>query len=780
MFMAPEQAQGDKLDHRADLFSLGSVLYTMCSGRPPFRANNTLAVLKRVAEDTPRPIPEIIPEVPQWLCDVIARLHAKKPEDRFASAQEVADLLRRRLAQMQHPENVQALPNAASAAVEKTAPPLEIAAAAPAIRLPRFRTRGWAAAAAVLLLLCAGLGFTEATGVTNVHGSVIRLFSPEGTLEIQVDDPEVSVQIDGSDLVITGAGAKEIRLKPGSYTVKGVKDGKIVSRDLVTVTKDGKQVVRVSQKATVETVTDAGGEQPDPKTAPPGQKASVVVRPPAPTVYDAWIRALATLPADQQGPALVAKMNERLPGFEDAFLGQMATMPAERQVFLLTVWLKERNPGFDGKFTYKIEDGMVTSLDLPAPIVQDLTPLRALLNLRTLTCRSTAGYDNNAERDVAVLRSLDALETINDRPMVQFWNEVKARQADFQEFLKVVPALTPEQQVAAVTAQLKDHNPGFGGDVASKIEGGVVTEIGIGGAVTDLSPVRALAGLKVFNCSDGPLSDLTPLKGMKLASLNLTSSLMNDLSPLEGMPLTSLVVGWPKLRDLSPLKGMPLTSLELAGTPVGDLSPLKGMPLTHLSLDSCGEVTDLSPLKGMPLTDLNLHSCGGVTDLSPLKGMPLTYLNLHDGPRVTDLSPLKGMPLSFLQVSSDRLRDLSPLKGLPLTSLSFCHCSQVQDLSPLKDMKLTQLFIDDTQVRDLEPLRGMPLARLYANSNEVTDLRPLQGMPLKTLILTPKNITQGLDVVRGMQSLTVIGVNYYEGLPAGEFWARYDKGGFKK
>src|SRR6185436_19174003 len=79
MYMSPEQAHGDTLDHRADLFSLGSVLYTMASGRPPFRAPSTLAVLKRVVEETPRPIPEIIPEVPPWLCDLIARLHAKNP-----------------------------------------------------------------------------------------------------------------------------------------------------------------------------------------------------------------------------------------------------------------------------------------------------------------------------------------------------------------------------------------------------------------------------------------------------------------------------------------------------------------------------------------------------------------------------------------------------------------------------------------------------------------------------------------------------------------------------
>ena len=93
LYMAPEQAQGQKLDQRADLFSLGSVLYQMISGRPPFRGPSTLAVLKRVVEDTPRPLTEIIPEVPGWLCQIISRLHAKNPDDRFESTKEVGDLL---------------------------------------------------------------------------------------------------------------------------------------------------------------------------------------------------------------------------------------------------------------------------------------------------------------------------------------------------------------------------------------------------------------------------------------------------------------------------------------------------------------------------------------------------------------------------------------------------------------------------------------------------------------------------------------------------------------
>jgi WD40 repeat protein len=93
LYMSPEQARGDTLDHRTDLFSLGSVLYAVAAGRPPFRAESPLAVLKRVVEEEPRPIPEVIPETPAWLCRVIAQLMAKDPAERFQTAAEVAAAL---------------------------------------------------------------------------------------------------------------------------------------------------------------------------------------------------------------------------------------------------------------------------------------------------------------------------------------------------------------------------------------------------------------------------------------------------------------------------------------------------------------------------------------------------------------------------------------------------------------------------------------------------------------------------------------------------------------
>jgi serine/threonine protein kinase/formylglycine-generating enzyme required for sulfatase activity len=100
-YMSPEQAMGEPLDQRSDLFSLGSVLYTMCTGRPAFRADSTIAVIRRVCDDAPRPIRELNPEIPDWLVAIISRLLAKKPGDRFQTAAEVASLLEQHLAYIQ-------------------------------------------------------------------------------------------------------------------------------------------------------------------------------------------------------------------------------------------------------------------------------------------------------------------------------------------------------------------------------------------------------------------------------------------------------------------------------------------------------------------------------------------------------------------------------------------------------------------------------------------------------------------------------------------------------
>ena len=239
-YMSPEQAQGHALDPRSDLFSLGSVMYAMCTGRGPFRADTAVASLRRVCDDTPRPIREINPDVPIWLVNVIDCLLEKDPQHRYQSAEEVSELLSKCLSRLQE--------------VGPTSMPgIVIPSKHRPAQRPRSRqqdARGkWVVAAMLLLALGMTFSVTEATGVTDFSGTVIRLVTGEGTLFIEVDDPTVQISLDGEELSITGAGLQQLKLRPGEYQVTAMKDGKPFKQELVSISRGGRQVVRVTREA---------------------------------------------------------------------------------------------------------------------------------------------------------------------------------------------------------------------------------------------------------------------------------------------------------------------------------------------------------------------------------------------------------------------------------------------------------------------------------------------------------------------------------------------------
>jgi hypothetical protein len=92
-YMAPEQAAGQPVDERCDLFSLGCVLYELASGERAFRGENTFAILTALAVSEPRHLSSVNPELPEAFSNLVMALLSKKPEQRPRSARAVAEAL---------------------------------------------------------------------------------------------------------------------------------------------------------------------------------------------------------------------------------------------------------------------------------------------------------------------------------------------------------------------------------------------------------------------------------------------------------------------------------------------------------------------------------------------------------------------------------------------------------------------------------------------------------------------------------------------------------------
>ena len=92
-YMAPEQANGEEVDGRCDLFSLGSLLYRTSTGRLPFDGKDTMTVLTALATKTPAPPNKIVPRLPPALSNLVMRLLSKERDKRPQSAREVVELI---------------------------------------------------------------------------------------------------------------------------------------------------------------------------------------------------------------------------------------------------------------------------------------------------------------------------------------------------------------------------------------------------------------------------------------------------------------------------------------------------------------------------------------------------------------------------------------------------------------------------------------------------------------------------------------------------------------
>lgn len=182
-YMAPEQAQAMPLDGRCDLFSLGCLLYRVCTGLLPFVGKDTVATLLAVNFQEPKPPRELNPSIPSEVEALVLKLLAKKPDDRFRSATEVVERIR---------------------TVERSI-----------FRRKLLRRLSVPLAASLLLLV---------VGVTYFYGSaMVRMAMNRGAVTLQSDDPDVEVVVKQAEETVAlfnrNAGTK-VELLAGEYRVE--------------------------------------------------------------------------------------------------------------------------------------------------------------------------------------------------------------------------------------------------------------------------------------------------------------------------------------------------------------------------------------------------------------------------------------------------------------------------------------------------------------------------------------------------------------------------------
>jgi WD40 repeat protein/serine/threonine protein kinase len=312
-FMSPEQARGEHVDHRTDLFSLGCVLYQLTTGRLPFRGKTRTAVLSSLLVDTPEYPRALNPSLPGSLSDLIMVLLAKNPADRPVSAKAVLAAIQAIERESKSRAGARSEPSPSAVPVAtpvKFAQPMnpwanleqsddvvvarppdhvvvaaaresvaEVSATSATVR--RFglsrRFRVFLAAAVALALV--------GTAAYFFGGTVIRIATNKGELVIETDDKDVEVTIrrEGEEPQVTlidKHGKREFVLKAGDYKLEVTEKpgGLHFETEEFSITCGGKKTINVHLE---RTAAAARKTKPPEATGPPTPKETVRIEPAA-------------------------------------------------------------------------------------------------------------------------------------------------------------------------------------------------------------------------------------------------------------------------------------------------------------------------------------------------------------------------------------------------------------------------------------------------------------------------------------------------------------------
>ena len=219
-YMSPEQSRGEPADGRSDLFSLGCILYRLCTGRLPFSEPTLMSTLAALATKDPVPVAEVNPQIPSELAELAMRLLAKPREDRPASAQAVLQELQ--------------------AIVQRNAqPPQPNVPAAPA---PPRRSIPWKwILAGTLAPICVILAFQVVIRIRQKDGSETKIEAPKDSTVIVENKGKVVAKVPNekatakpavagdphrrlAEMVLNHEGTLTVRTAKGGIDVAGIKD----------------------------------------------------------------------------------------------------------------------------------------------------------------------------------------------------------------------------------------------------------------------------------------------------------------------------------------------------------------------------------------------------------------------------------------------------------------------------------------------------------------------------------------------------------------------------